>query len=436
MKEFINIEGLLVNQLTSKSIATTSIKFLDLISIAKFTARESQDYDPFNPEKSISQVFNEVNELYFQRLTNDDRVKDLYAFLLREINNHAITKNGIGSFPTAIILSIDINEEFENESDYLNFANDDDSDNTGSYYKITGNKILFKTPKQKTSLIVDGQHRLAGMMKLYNDALTNNIKIGRDSLSNKYPDLTNEQVKQSLENFDLNCTLLIGFDIWEQGKVFADVNFNQKPVNKSLYYDIFGSVPSQDKNDIFLAHMLAMFLNNNEDSVIKNFIKMLGSGEGYFSQAFFVEAILDHFKSKGIWADMPLNYLNDGEEYKILPKFFAAYFKAIKTNFKDYWPKPGETTSRSYKNILVKTTGMGALLKLINPIYRDLKIQKVDFKTISDEDLFQKLSKILEAIKPNAKKYFSGEGDFAGAGSLGLQRKLYIELGKDTGYFK
>src|SRR5690606_14988011 len=119
---------------------------------------------------------------------------------------------------------------------------------------------------RKNTLIVDGQHRLAAMLKLYEDASSDKIRIGRYSLQQKYPDLTNNIVQNRLTSFELNCTLLIGFDLWEQGKVFADVNFNQKPVNKSLYYDIFGSYPDPDKNDIFLAHMLALHLNNNEDS--------------------------------------------------------------------------------------------------------------------------------------------------------------------------
>ena len=75
------------------------------------------------------------------------------------------------------------------------------------------------------------------------------IKIGRKSLKEEYPKLTNELVLDYIKQFEFNCTILLGFDKWEQGKVFADVNFNQKPVNKSLYYDIFGSYPDPNKNE-------------------------------------------------------------------------------------------------------------------------------------------------------------------------------------------
>lgn len=435
MMTYIEFEGLLVNQLTTKKIATSSIKFTDLISISKFTAREPKDYDPFNPFKDVGQIFEDLNDSYFQRLTNDDRVKSLYNYLLEEINNYKLKENSLGTFPTSIILSLDINEEFDTLEDYKKYGDSIKKDEKlGAFYLIENNKISFTVAKQKTSLIVDGQHRLAGIWKLYNDACQETIRIGRDSLTVKYPNLSYDIVKKALENFQLNCTILIGFDIWEQGKVFADVNFNQKPVNKSLYYDIFGSVPSQNKNDIFLAHMLAMYLNNNDKSVIKGFIKMLGTGEGFFSQAFFVEAILHHFKTKGIWSDMPIDYIDGGNKYTILPKFLINYFKAIRFVFQEYWPQSDQKNGRIYKNILVKTTGMGALLKLINPIYKDLESDN-NFFEISEADLFQKFVKILEKAKHNEKRYFSGEGDFAGAGSLGLQNKLYKEIGVDLGYF-
>lgn len=439
MNKTIDIKGFIVKQFTRKPIATTSIKFSDLINFVKFTARESKKYDPFDPVKEIGEIVEDMNDTYFQRLTNEKRVKDIYDFLLKEINNMNSESNiALGSFPTAILISLDIDEDFEQKDKYVEFIkNLEENDIVGAFYEMTNNEeIKLTIPNRKISLIVDGQHRLAAMLKLLNDAKSNSIKIGRESLLSKYPNITNQIVIDSLESFQLNCTLLIGFDIWEQGKVFADVNFNQKPVNKSLYYDIFGSFPDTEKNDIFLAHMLAMHLNNNEKSIIKGYIKMLGTGKGYFSQAFFVEAILDHFKPSGIWGTIPQDYREGKTNYKILPKFLKAYFKTISNVFSDYWPKENETTSRSYKNILVKTTGMGALIKLINPIYRDLLRQRVDMENIKQDELTIKLTEILSDIKDKGKEFFSNESDFAGAGSLGLQNKLYKEMGIELKYFK
>ncbi|GAB3720595.1 DGQHR domain-containing protein [Flavobacterium koreense] len=438
MNNIETVKGFVVNQLTSKPIAIAAINFKILRNIVKFTSREPQQYDPFNPEKSVNKITEEVNKDYYQRLRNDKRISNIYSFLLKEINNiHNSNSNAIGSFPTAIIISMDINQEAETKEEYLkNTLNIKNDEYIGGFYnRLDGNNLELLIPQKKVSLIVDGQHRLSGMIKLYEDAVSHNIKIGRKSLIEEYPNLSYEKVINSLDQFDLNCTILLGFDKWEQGKVFADVNFNQKPVNKSLYYDIFGSFPDPNKNDIFLAHMLTMHLNNNDKSVIKGFIKMLGSGKGYFSQAFFVEAILEHFTKKGIWGNIPMDFLNNGDEHKILSKFFRAYFAAIKDVFNPYWPTLEEDTSRKYPHILVKTTGMGALIKLINPIYRKLKLE-TDFKTIEEDALLELLKKELVKAKEKGKVFFSKEGEYAGSGSLGLQSQLYNELGKALGYFK
>lgn len=439
MSNLETIRGFVVNQLTSKPIAIAPIKFKILRNIIKFTSREPQDYDPFNPTKPISKITEDVNNDYYQRLRDDKRIGSIYSFLLKEINNVYNSKtNAVGTFPTAVIISMDINQDVETKEEYINICNNlKNSDYVGAYYDRNhdDNKVELLFPKHKISLIVDGQHRLSGMIKLYEDALARKIKIGRNSLLDIYPNLSYEKIINSLNDFDLNCTILLGFDKWEQGKVFADVNFNQKPVNKSLYYDIFGSFPNPDKNDIFLAHMLAMHLNNSPKSVINGFIKMLGSGKGYFSQAFFVEAILEHFREKGIWGSIPLDFLNNGDDHKILSKFFKAYFQAIKDVFIDFWPTDEQNTSRKYPHILVKTTGMGALIKLIDPMYRKLKID-INFKDIDEKELVEILKRELIKAKDKGKTFFSKEGDFAGSGSLGLQNQLYLRLGKELGYFK
>lgn len=432
------IKGFVVKQLTSKPIAIAAINFKVLRNIVKFTFREPQTYDPFNPNKTIGQITEDVNKDYYQRLRTDKRISSIYSFLLNEINNiNSGKNNAIGSFPTAIIISMDINQELETRDEYIKYYESlNNNEYIGSFYnRLAENNVELLIPKKKVSLIVDGQHRLSGMIKLYDDAVNEKVKVGKKSLMQEYPNLTHDKVIKSLENFDLMCTILLGFDKWEQGKIFADVNFNQKPVNKSLYYDIFGSFPNPNKNDIFLAHMLAMHLQNNKHSVIRGFIKMLGSGAGYFSQSFFVEAILEHLSKNGIWGNVPLDFLNDGDDYKILSKFFKAYFAAIKEVFAPYWPTADQDTSRKYPHILVKTTGMGALIKLINPIYKKLKTS-IDFKSISEAELRDLMKKELWKAEPKGRDFFSKDGGFAGSGSLGLQNQLFKALAQQLEYFK
>ncbi|HRG69581.1 MAG TPA: DGQHR domain-containing protein [Saprospiraceae bacterium] len=438
MNKLIEIKGFMVNQLTYKPIATSSVRFSDLKSIVKFTAREPNDFDPFKPNLKLDDIVKQTNEQYFQRLIIEDRVRNIYLYLLDEINNKVTKKkSALGSFPTSIILSIDLTDQFENKKEYEESIEQIESeDYIGAYYSVDNNLIALSILRRNNTLIVDGQHRLAAMIKLYDDASNESIKIGKSLLNEKYPNLDCQSIKNTLNDFELNCTLLLGFDIWEQGKVFADVNFNQKPVNKSLYYDIFGSFPDPDRNDIFLSHMLAKHLNTNEKSDIKGFIKMLGTGKGYFSQAFFVEAIKDHLKPKGIWANIPLDYIKGGNKHEFLSIFFKAYFSAIKELFKDYWPKQSYEKGEKYDSILVKTTGMGALIKLINPVCRQLIKDGKNLETSSEAELKEGIIEILTPLKENASKYFSKGSEFAGAGSLGLQSKLYQTLGQDLGWFQ
>lgn len=431
--DFTKIEGFVLNQLTTKVISVAAINFSVLKNIVKFTNREPQNYDPFNPYKPAEVVLEETTNSYYQRLTNNDRIKDIYIYLLKEINNKINSDSAVGTFPTSLIISLDVNEDFDIAEEYISFlstAISNENDFYGAFITENKNNLSVIIPHNKISLIVDGQHRMAGMLKLYNDALNNSVKIGRNSLTDEYPSLTNEIILKKLDEFAFGCTLLIGFDLWEQGKVFADVNFNQKPVNKSLYYDIFGSLPSPDRNEIFLSHMLAMHLNNNVDSPLNGFIKMLGRGSGYFSQAFFVEALLTLFRPRNIWGALPMDYYNGGSEHKMLPKFLNAYFNVVKETFSTYWPKDNEVNTRAYKSILVKTTGMGALLRLIQPIYIDL-IKKSSIKDLTQKELEAELEKVFKKIKDNGKEYFSSESAFSGAGSLGLQANLFKKIFDD-----
>src|SRR5690606_34408418 len=118
----------------------------------------------------------------------------------------------------------------------------------------------------------------------------------------------------------------------------------------------------------------------------------------------------------------------NGRKFEILPLFLKAYFRSIKQNFKEYWPKDEYTKGERYKDVLVKTTGMGALLKLINPIYKYLIRNNIQIEKLNEDELFDEFNLIFEKIKNQGEKYFSSNSDFSGAGSLGLQNKLYLTL--------
>ena len=405
MNNFIKISALEVLQLNSKSgaVYTGRVSFRELLTIHRLTERKESLIDPFgelnNPIK-----FDDDEE--FQRHLNNSKLNDLNKFLNKEFEEE--NQNII--FPSSVILSLDLNE---NNSTDLSESEIEKlyTQNLSSCFVLNkdGINTIYIPKTKRICLIVDGQHRFYGLKKFY------------ESIND-----TNK--KEKILNFQFVATILLGYDTFQVAEVFANVNFNQKPVNKSLYYDIFGSSVKK-KNEIQLAHFTALHMQNNEESPLNGMIKLLGKGYGLFSQAFFVEKLLIHFKGKGVWTDLYDNYINNGEEFLIIPTFLNAYFKAIKTLYNDAWPKKVERDGKEvysaykYDYILCKTTGMGAYFRLIKDVFPLVK----DFN--NEDEIFDKCYSIFNKLsKEDAKELFSKSGEFGQGGSEGFQVRLYKEL--------
>ena len=129
-------------------------------------------------------------------------------------------------FPTSLILAV--NEDDGNE--------------------VKRSEDLCQVELRDNIFIVDGQHRMMAMKSLY-EKLRKQISLSEDD----------QIILNYLQSYKFNCVLLVNYDLWEQGQVFVNVNFKQKPVNKSLYYEVFGSQYNEDpkmwkQSHIFLAH--------------------------------------------------------------------------------------------------------------------------------------------------------------------------------------
>ena len=212
------------------------------------------------------------NTQYYQRKLNQERLKEIQKFIVDTILDEKDTNAVATLFPSSMILAIS-KESVPKEEESFKFEFDD-------------------TP----IYIVDGQHRMMAMKLLY-ERMTRPEYIQDEDV---------QYIRQYLENYRFNATILVNYDLWEQGQVFVNVNFRQKPVNKSLYYEVFGAEYSENPNDwkrnhIYVAHRLTEAMNNQKESPFCGQIKMLGTGKGYISQAFFVEAILPQFRAQGVW---------------------------------------------------------------------------------------------------------------------------------------
>ena len=377
----------------NKAVLTGLVKFVDMIGQVRYSYKKDKT------EKSY-----EDNEEY-QRRVDDNRLKEISNFIERSVLSNA---KSITSpiFPTSIILAVD--------NEWIDFEN-----------AAIGQPIKIDKIPDKT-LIVDGQHRYFGMLKLYNKIMESS-QFSYDGA---------RVIREYLEKYYFNCTLLVNYDIWEQAQVFASVNFNQKKVNKSLFYDIYGinlpdsnSVVIPMQNEIYIAHQLVKYLDSSDKSPFKGFVKMLGKGKGFVSQAFVVECLLKHLSISGIW-NKEVQTLLDTGKFGNLPVYeLTAYLSSIKYTFKEYWP---ETVEERPKSLLCKTTGVGAIMQFLADIHDSLPSDLIEKARIEGgvfhyAELFAAFNSRIQPLRPFGGQFFAITTDskYAGGAGKGMQKKLY-----------
>ena len=377
-----------------KFLLTGNVPFSELYNKVRYTYRVNPNIDPYDNEfmDSVTDYTDLSNEEY-QRRIDMIRVKAIKRFILDQIV-HFYKKDGEISviFPTSMILAVEKDD--------------------------TSNKDIDLTD----CLVVDGQHRLYSMSSLYED-VNNSLFISTE--------IPNSKIKEFIEQYMFNITLLVNFDIYEQAQIFATVNFNQKKVNKSLYYDIYGfyfGEKGQKYNELYLAHKLVVSLNSMSISPLRGYIKILGNGKGFVSQAFMVEALLQHFSRRGIWYQRVTQDFNEGRtDFRYVTNELIAYYSAIRDIFVDSWPKDVEDKDKS---IICKTTGMGALCMLLGCIHNLIldHYGVAEFGYEYNENLKKLYEDKLSILKTYEKELFSLNGDFAGTGGRGLQVNLYKRM--------
>lgn len=210
--------------------------------------------------------------------------------------------------------------------------------------------------------IIDGQHRLAGILSA-NSSYTKNISIP--------------------------VSLYLNISLNDATRLFAEINGKQKAVSKSLIYDLYENVDSQDYVLEAKLHNICKTLNLPPENFGTNSpfyqqIKMLGTGKGIISQAFFIEYYRSALKKMN---------LESADTQKLYSIIFN-YFRAVQKTFPDYWP---ETRSeRAYgtdsKSQLKNTNGIGALFRFLPYIYSKIvEDEKSEFSVDNLISYFKKL---------------------------------------------
>lgn len=375
---------------SQKLLLQACIPFVDLKDNARFFYREDPAQNPYKPKTG-------KEDEYYQRKIDENRVKNIKKYIGNAILNDYKRQKIAVIFPTAMLLA---------------FTNDDTD------YKI-GECADLQMPQD--FYIVDGQHRLYSMMQLYKD-VTGMLLTDEDKI-----------IKEYLEKYKFNCTIMMNFDTWEQAQVFAEVNFNQKRVSRSLYYDIYGmnysdNSADKEKNFIYISHNLVKFMNTYEKSPFYHKIKMLGTGKGFVSQACMAEALMRHMSSPlGIWF-VDFSRIIGKPHYRYMAVELVSFYHVVEECFRDYWPLYNE-----HRSILSKTTGVGAMIRLMGYIHVRFLDDEIKKGLMDAEDYLNKpymdvIRNVFEPLRKEANNLFSFKGSFSGTGGKGLELSLYNEM--------
>lgn len=208
--------------------------------------------------------------------------------------------------------------------------------------------------------------------------------------------------------FQLNVSIFVDADIAQQAYLFSTVNLAQTKVNKSLVYDLFDL--SNARSPQKLCHTIAVTLNKIPESPLFERISRLGSAtSGIYTetitQATFVVALMKYISpdenkdrdlymrgkklakadSKELHQFIFRNMMIEERDDDIAVIIFN-YFSAVKRRWSEAWDNFGQG------NILNRTNGFRALMRLLRPIYLHL-VAPGEIPTIEQfSSVFDKIS--------------------------------------------
>ncbi len=209
----------------------------------------------------------------------------------------------IAVFPNSIIIALEKTAKFKSANG-------------------TGIGTIHIPRKPSQALILDGQHRLYGF----------DHAKGKD--------------------IELLIVAFINVPISLKAHIFRTINGKQKPVNRSLVYDLLDLDTSTAEYEEERAHALVKSLDREEESPFYQNIQMTGKQrEGFISQASLITYLKRHLKRGGFFKR---------EEYSSFNRQLALlcdYFKAVRDTFLSHWGKP--------ESIVSKTVGIDAFFRLL-----------------------------------------------------------------------
>lgn len=290
-----------------------------------------------------------------ERPLNEDRVAELRRYV----------KTIDASFPTSVILAV--------------------SSENAEYNENTG--VMRIAKKIDIAKIIDGQHRIAGLINYEGPP------------------------------FQMNVTLFVDMDLEDQALLFAIINLKQTKVGKSLAYDLYEFAVSRSPQKS--CHNIAKLLNYEASSPLKGRIKILGRATGkpfeFLTQAAVVEQLIKYVspdpmrdrdlvkRRKKLERATPTEekvnqmvfrnmWLDDRDDDIALVLY--RYFTAVANR----WPKAWNTKETGF--LLNRTTGFVALMRLLPFAYLAVckpgqvppqsEFEKLFAKSKMNDDVFTK----------------------------------------------
>ncbi len=187
-----------------------------------------------------------------------------------------------------------------------------DSENLPKIKKETLNIPL----QGRRAQILDGQHRIEGL---------------REAIS----------IDPEIKEKEVLVSLAVGLTSKEAAKIFLNINSEQKPVPKSLIYDLFGEAVEDKEHAINRATDIIDFLNNDNSSPFFQKVKYPGGqkGNGLIDLAIIVNAIKPHLGADGVFNRLQLN------EIEVQQRIIINYYSAIRKSYQqanNLWDKSTE----------------------------------------------------------------------------------------------
>ncbi|GAA4200767.1 DGQHR domain-containing protein [Pedobacter jeongneungensis] len=177
--------------------------------------------------------------------------------------------------------------------------------------------------------VIDGQHRLAGLQAALD-------------------------IDPSVGERDVLVSFTIGLSTKDAAQIFLNINTEQKPVAKSLIYDLFGIVESDKEHAVNRSKDIATELNENEESPYYKLIRFPGSPVGYgiVDLSSFITTLKNYLKPNGLFFNYNITDLN---RQKII---FLNYFTAIK-----FFYERKELWGLKSKNPFLQSSGVVAAIE-------------------------------------------------------------------------